>query len=455
MKKRKLLGMLCIGILILSMMGCGSKGDTNEKKDTNGTTNTSNDKVENNDDKATDSTDSAEQIKLRMAWWGSQTRHDRTVAVIELYESLNPGIDIEYEFYDFEGYFNKLNALVASDEVWDIYQLGSNFTTYESKIVLLDEYVADGTIDVSNISESFINTTKDANGKLVGLSNGINTYGIAYDPQMFIDAGLEEPTENWTWDDWYTACITISEKLGIYGSSKFEDWICGVSMNVPQHGNYTLYTNTLDGLGFTDYTMLIDYMQKRADLVAAGAYPDAGALAEITDIENDFVVTGEAAMTWVATNQFETLATAAGKELKLVNPPRISADGKLGLTVNSSQMLSVSTDSDYPAEAAKFISWFQNSVEANAILQGERGIPINMEVRESLSTHLTDDMKNVYAYVDTISALNEGEAVNAVPAVSAEIQEQYVYQLDKVIYGEKTADEAAKAFYEFALSKFE
>ena len=26
-----------------------------------------------------------EPITLRMAWWGSQTRHDRTIAVIELY----------------------------------------------------------------------------------------------------------------------------------------------------------------------------------------------------------------------------------------------------------------------------------------------------------------------------------------------------------------------------------
>ena len=56
-----------------------------------------------------------EPVTLRMAWWGSQTRHDRTIAVIELYEKLHPNVDIEYEPMDFDGYFNKLATLVASN----------------------------------------------------------------------------------------------------------------------------------------------------------------------------------------------------------------------------------------------------------------------------------------------------------------------------------------------------
>jgi multiple sugar transport system substrate-binding protein len=32
-----------------------------------------------------------ETVELRIAWWGSQNRHDRTIAAIELYEKENPG----------------------------------------------------------------------------------------------------------------------------------------------------------------------------------------------------------------------------------------------------------------------------------------------------------------------------------------------------------------------------
>ena len=40
------------------------------------------------------------------------------------------------------------------------------------------------------------------------------------------------------------------------------------------------------------------------------------------------------------------------------------------------------------------------------------------------------------------------------PLAPMKIKEQYNYYLEKVIYGEMTADEAAKAVYDFAASKF-
>ena len=398
-----------------------------------------------------------EPITLRMAWWGSQTRHDRTVAVIELYESLHPYVTIEYEPMDFDGYFNKLATLVASNDVWDIFQLGSNFPTYQSKIYTLNDFIADGTIDVSGTNDAFLRIAADEKGNQVGLCSGVNTYGIAYDPELFKQAGVAEPTENWTWDDFKNACLTIHEKLGIYGSSKFDDWQAGASMGINQEGfGIGFFNKTNDGMGFDDPKMLADYMQMRADLVDAGAFPDPGACNEIADIEQDFVVTGEAAMTWVASNQFVALSEAAGRELKLINPPRKKADGPAGVSIQSSQMLCVSQDSKYPEEAAKFIEFFQSSVDANKILLAERGIPTFTAVREALAAELTDTEKAVYEYVDLVGSFDTGgETVNpSSPECVDAVKEQYKYYLDKVIYKEMTAEEAAQAVFDFAASQF-
>lgn len=162
-------------------------------------------------DSGTDTVDSGggagstgEQITLRMAWWGSQARHDGTVKVIELYESQNENVDIQYEFFDFDGYFTKLNTLVASDSVWDVFQLGGNYPSYIDNIHMLNDFIDDGTIDVSDTTEQYLNTT-NADGDQVGISLGVNSYGIAYDPQMFADAGVEEPADNWTWEDFEAA----------------------------------------------------------------------------------------------------------------------------------------------------------------------------------------------------------------------------------------------------------
>lgn len=453
MKMKKLVAVLATATMLFGLVGCGKDAapasSTNEAETTTS--------VVEEAAPAVEETAEAEPITLRMAWWGSQTRHDRTIAVIELYESLNPNVTIEYEPMDFDGYFNKLTTLVASNEVWDIFQLGSNFPTYQSKIYCLNDFIADGTIDVSGTTEAFLRIAADEKGNQVGLCSGVNTYGIAYDPALFAEAGVAEPSENWTWEDYKNACLTIHEKLGIYGSSKFDDWQAGASSGINQEGfGIGFFNTTNDGLGFDDYTMLADYMQMRADLVAAGAYPDPGACNEISDIENDFLVSGEAAMTWVASNQFTSLATAAGRELKLVVPPRKTSDGPAGVSIQSSQMLCVSQDSKYPEEAAKFIEFFQSSVDANKILLAERGIPTFTAVREALAGELTDLEKAVYEYVDVVGALpTGGDTVNpSQPACTDEIKAQYNYYLEKVIYGDMTADEAAKALYDFAASQF-
>ena len=452
--KKKVLAVLATAAMVLGLVGCGQEAPATSQEPA-----TTTEVVEST--ASTEETTDAEPVTLRMAWWGSQTRHDRTIAVIELYESLHPNVTIEYEPMDFDGYFNKLTTLVASNEVWDIFQLGSNFPTYQSKIYTLNDFIADGTIDVSGTTDAFLRIAADENGNQVGLCSGVNTYGIAYNPALFKEAGVAEPTENWTWEDYKQACLTIHEKLDIYGSSKFDDWQAGASMGISQEGfGIEFFNKSNDGLGFDDPSMLTDYISMRKELVDAGAYPDPGACKEISDIEQDFVVSGEAAMTWVASNQYAALSEAAKangiEELKLINPPRKKADGPAGITIQSSQMLCVSQDSQHPEEAAKFIEFFQSNIDANKILLAERGIPTFTAVRDALADELTDVEKTVYAYVDVVGAFDTGgQTVNpASPACGDAIKEQYNYYLEKAIYGECTAEEAAKAVYDFAKSQF-
>ena len=119
------------------------------------------------------------------------------------------------------------------------------------------------------------------------MSLGVNTYGIAYDPAIFEEAGAELPTENWTWDDYYEAATKIHEELDIFGSSTFtpgSEFIAGCSVYVPQCGElgeYSFFNLAQDGMGFDDPQMLTPYIQMRADMIKEGSYPDAGATAAV------------------------------------------------------------------------------------------------------------------------------------------------------------------------------
>ena len=369
-----------------------------------------------------------EEVDLRMAWWGSQDRYDRTIKAIELYESLHPNVKIEYEYYSFDDYFTKLKTLVASDQVWDIFQLGGNFPMYMDKIYPLDDYIASGVVDVSGIGDANLKTT-----------------------------------HTWTWDDYANAANTIHEKLGVYGCSSMltSEFIAGCSVYVAQYGDvgqYSFFNLDLTGMGFDDPQMLTPYIQMRADSIKNEVYPDAGASAEITNIENDFLVTGEAAMAWVAANQFPTMYNVCqeqGRTLKLATLPRITSDGPSGAVIQSSQMLCVSQDSQQKEEAAKFISWFENDPDCNNILQGERGIPVNATVRETLSANATEGQQIMYDFMDKVSKFKMPDKVNVLsPDGQDEVVDNYRNYIQQVVDGQITAEEAAQKTYDDAAALF-
>ncbi len=466
--RRKLLAVLLSATMVLGMSACGSSSDQGSETPASSEASSaaSSEAVSQASSEETVSSEAQaeeEPITLRMAWWGSQTRHDITTQVINMYMEEHPNITIEYEFYSFDDYFTKLKTLVASDQVWDIFQLGGNFPMYMDKIYYLNEFIDSGVVDVSDIPEAYLQITQDTEGNQIGLSNGLNTYGIAYDVDMFNEAGIALPDETWTWDDYADAAMKIKETTGHYGSSGFtsSDFIAGCSTYIGQQGSvgqYSFFNLDLTGMGFDDPSMLEGYIQMRADLIKAGASPDAGAEMEITNIENDFLVTGEAGMTWVAVNQFPTIydiCAEEGRTLALAPLPRVTSDGPSGAVIQSSQMLCVSQDSEHKEAAAAFISWFQNSVECNNVLQGERGIPINNTVRDALKENLTEGQQIMYDFVDLVGTFEVPEKVNVLsPDGQDEVVDKYRNYLQQVATGEITAAEAAQKTYEDAEAIF-
>lgn len=128
--KKKLVSLFIAASMVASLTACGGNDSSNSSaapeetpKETSTEDSGKADAQPEEAEASGQENTSDEQITLRMAWWGSQTRHDLTVEVIEMYEKEHPNVNIEYEFFSFDDYFTKLKTLVASDQVWDIFQL--------------------------------------------------------------------------------------------------------------------------------------------------------------------------------------------------------------------------------------------------------------------------------------------------------------------------------------------
>lgn len=482
--RRKLLSVLLVPMLVISLAACSSGGVSDSKKSDDTGSQEGVEKTASTETVAEETTDVAitetlsketqskevidfpetlangEAVELTFAWWGSQTRHDRTQQVVELFMEKYPNVTINIEQYDFAGYFQKLVTLVGAGDVWDVFQLGGNLDEYQSILVDLQPYIEDGTINTEYITESMLNTTKYAN-RQVSLSLGTNTHCIVYNADMLEEAGLEEPTDNWTWDDYEEYSNILKEVTGEFGSSGLEEFNMTCWVGIPQmQAGLNFFKSDNSGVELTDASLMVPFLEKLKNMTDAGVYPDPGTLNETnTSVEQNLVATGEAAMGWVLSNQVVSLSNAASQNgynnIKIANIPRVTEDGPGGVAVKSALGLSVSSNCQYPEVAAEFINFFINSNEANKILLGERGVSISSSVREALTEHLTETDQMIYDYIGKISGYKDSLDVNlSEPACQTEVKDYMKIEYEKMINGSQDPQTTAENILKFAEEAF-
>ena len=143
----------------------------------------------------TASSETGEKTTLNILWWGSQTRNDQTTKLIEKFEELNPDIDVVADFSDWDGYWTKLPAQVAGGQTPDVFQMDYAYLAqYVENGVLaeLDSYVADGSLDLSGVSQS-VKDSGTVNGKFYAVSTGTNAPVMLYRNDILEELGLELP----------------------------------------------------------------------------------------------------------------------------------------------------------------------------------------------------------------------------------------------------------------------
>src|SRR5690625_3260025 len=154
-----------------------------------------------------------EQIELRMAWWGSQERHDQTLKVIELFEEKHPHIKISPE-YTGDGYFDKLGTTIAGGHAPDIFQLGNNYPDYVNRGAVLDltPYVGKQ-IKLDDFDQNTIDSGK-MNGKLYGVNLGSNVSAYFYNKTLLEEHDLPLPPDEWTFAEFADYHQQVLEVLG-------------------------------------------------------------------------------------------------------------------------------------------------------------------------------------------------------------------------------------------------
>ena len=56
----------------------------------------------------------ADTAQLRFVWWGSDARHEATLAAVARYCELYPNVQIDCEYQGYDGYQQKLMTQIAA-----------------------------------------------------------------------------------------------------------------------------------------------------------------------------------------------------------------------------------------------------------------------------------------------------------------------------------------------------
>jgi multiple sugar transport system substrate-binding protein len=210
--------------------------------------------------------------------WGDETEQQVYRDSIARFNKLYPNVKVDYQPIpaDFQ---TKLKAAMAGGTAADVFYVDDQLITAfgpTNQLLALDDAMAEAGIDREAFIQPLLSifTIED---KTYALPKDWGTLGLIYLPEAFEQAGIDAPTDDWTWQDLMTAAKTIEEKTDFGGFCMGADWARLAPIVFSHGGSFANEDNTaatLDAPEVTQAAQLVVDMKEAGSLVTAS---DVGA----------------------------------------------------------------------------------------------------------------------------------------------------------------------------------
>lgn len=426
MKKRGV-ALLCIALLSISaLIGCSKANKSNSANE------------------GANKTETNKSSEIRFMWWGGETRHKATVGAVEIYKNINPNVVVETEYSGWDGYFDKLTTQLAANTGPDVVQMSyTNVAEYVAReqLMPLDNLVEKGIIDISNLSEATLDMYR-IDGKLYAIPAGVSTSLLFYNKEYFDLAGIDYPTEDWTWENYMEAARKLTMdtdgdgKIDVWGTSYVEDPVgadLGFKKYLYERGG-RLWSDDLKSIAFNSPEGLaaVEFIKQPLE---EGIMPPLEITASNPQNVDDFQ-TKKVAMIINFSPMTQTYMTSDINFGIERTPKGLEKDA---FWINPSMVYSVTKDCVNAEEAGKLIDFLINNEQAGDILALERGVPSNSVTRKRIAESLSDAEKLMF---DCIEKSTSDDIVNEpFPAGYMEIHSLLKREFENMMYGKYNPQE--------------
>ncbi len=378
-----------------------------------------------------------EDINLTFGFWGDDAEANMKMDLANQYMAENPNVHIEFEYCNGSDYLTKLQTWLSSNDAPDVFGIANDHLVICQDSEMFEDlapYIeADGLQDLWDY-ESAVSAYTLKNGRLAAAPFVNKTFAIAYNKNLFDQAGVEYPTADWTEEDMLDAAQKIND-LGddIYGLR----W----GVRVPEFYR-NLYGNNFYDL--QEYTMNVkDNAEFKAavtmfsDSILNGLAPDEteGAISTGGFETGNFGMALSA--TWdIAVYQNSVEGAFEWDVVELPNNTEFGTRWLSTLRANGWCMNSSTEEKDAAWDFIKFLSTSEASAEGAATI----GIP-------ALNSYLeSDEYQNDY---NGGTAYNKNVFINMMDGATsfynlgafAEVNDLAKTDYEKVLAGMMTVDE--------------
>lgn len=438
MKKKSVkatLAFLMTATMAVSLVGCGG-GSGEEEAEEQKTTKTA-------EDTNWEGAEKAAELSGDLTYMHSGDDYEREMYanVFSTYEQYATNVKVE-QMYVPSDYDTKLQTLAAGDDLPDLFWVGeSGIRRYNDSGMLseldsvIEEYpdltadIIDGVLDFGNID-----------GTQVAFPKDWTSYVMYLNLDMFEEAGVDVPTNDWTVEDYKEIAAELTQKSEdgertlVYGTAINNyraDWINWM-------GNYGADWFA-DGKSNLSSAEALEGLGVMYDLVQAGSAPSPGSVSATGDSEDRLFITGQVAMypsgRWV----IPSFRTECDFEWDAVEMPQ----GTTRTCPFICSMVCIAETSENKDAAANLLS-FQMSDEGLAlVMESALSLPVYTDLMESETYVNTPPSTD--AFINSASYLGSDSQIEACQTGKwAEYSDIITAHLSDAFEGKTTIEEAAK-----------
>lgn len=271
MKRRQFVAVLMVGVMACSVLtACGNNSSQDQKnqKDSDSAPVSEQTSSAGGD---TTSDSNAEIQELSVTTWDNESS-PQFQAIIDAYEENNPNVKIKIIDTSADEYNNSLGISLSAaqpdpDVIW-VKDMGSMLQMADKEQLLpIDDFIARDSLDLSiykGAAEQLM-----YNGKSYALPYRNDWYVLYYNKDLFDAAGVEYPSNDMTWKEYYELAAKMTSGEGsskVYGSHN-HTWQALVTNWAVQDGKHTVVEKDYsfmkpwyeEGLALQDNGYIQDY----------------------------------------------------------------------------------------------------------------------------------------------------------------------------------------------------